>query len=305
MRKIGSVVSQRDARQFQNVLHVRGVAATIERGDQGWEVWVEHEDRLEEARDLLAQFQAGELDAEQERAAVEAERQRLREKLAEAQARDNVIDVRNRWRSESFLSRGLTPLTAGLIVISVVVAVITGLGRNLEARQPFHITEFDRGGGMITWERGLPEVRHGQLWRLLTPIFLHFGILHIVFNMLWLKDLGGMVERRQGWAVLLGMVVVMGVGPNLVQYGWSGPSFGGMSGVVYGLLGYVWMRGKLDPGSGYRLDPRTAAWMGIWLVLCMTGMMGPVANAAHVAGLVVGVAWGALASGTLRRMLGP
>ena len=66
----------------------------------------------------------------------------------------------------------------------------------------------------------------------------------------------------------------------------------GMSGVVYGLLGYAWMKGRFDPGSGLLLHPQTVAMMLIWFFLCLTGLMGNIANTAHAVGLVLGIAWG-------------
>jgi membrane associated rhomboid family serine protease len=95
----------------------------------------------------------------------------------------------------------------------------------------------------------LPEVRHGEIWRLLTPIFIHFNLMHIVFNMLMLRDMGSLVESRQGPKVLILLVVTIGIGSNLGQYFYNGPEFGGMSGVLYGLLGYIWLRGQCDPAS--------------------------------------------------------
>ncbi len=70
---------------------------------------------------------------------------------------------------------------------------------------------------------------------------------------------------------------------------------------MYALLGYLWIRGKFDRNSGLSVDPRHVMWMGAWLFLCMTGLMGPIANAAHVAGLTVGAAWGFVDSGLLTR----
>ena len=69
-----------------------------------------------------------------------------------------------------------------------------------------------------------------------------------------------------------------------------------MSGVVYGLLGYVWMKGKFDPSSGLFVHPQTVTMMLIWLVLCMTPVIPHIANTAHAVGLAVGVATGFLSS---------
>jgi GlpG protein len=127
-------------------------------------------------------------------------------------------------------------------------------------------------------------------------MFLHFHFLHLFFNMLWLRDLGSMIEARKSpWMLLLVVLVIAGAS-NLAQYLLSGPNFGGMSGVVYGLLGYVWMQGKFDPASQLSLEPQTITLMIVWFFLCLSGLVGPVANTAHGVGLAVGVAWGFLAA---------
>jgi GlpG protein len=105
-----------------------------------------------------------------------------------------------------------------------------------------------------------------------------------------------MIEARQGSIQLALLFLVFAALSDFGQYYVSGPVFGGMSGVVYGLLGYVWIRGKMDPGSGLFLHPSTVNMMLIWLVVCFSGFLGPVANTAHVVGLASGVAWGFLSS---------
>jgi GlpG protein len=143
----------------------------------------------------------------------------------------------------------------------------------------------------------LPEIRHGEIWRLFTPIFIHFNVLHIFFNMLWLRDLGSMIEGRQTSLYFAILVLVLAAGSNLGEFFITHQaSFGGMSGVVYGLLGYVWIRGKLDPGSGLYLHRTTVTMMLIWLVVCFTGLVGPVANFAHLTGLLMGMGWGWISS---------
>ena len=114
--------------------------------------------------------------------------------------------------------------------------------------------------------------------------------------MLWLRDLGSMIEGRQSTRQLALLVVLMGVCSNVAQYFASGPMFGGMSGVVYGLLGYIWIRGKFDPGSGLFLHQTTVVMMLVWYVLCLMNLLGNIANTAHTVGLFMGMGWGYLAS---------
>ena len=85
------------------------------------------------------------------------------------------------------------------------------------------------------------------------------------------------------------MVLVIGLISNVTQYLYHGPNFGGMSGVAFGLFGYAWIKSEFDPDAGIFIPPRSVAMMLGWLVLCMTGLLGPIANAAHFAGLIVGI----------------
>ncbi|MGK2913261.1 MAG: rhomboid family intramembrane serine protease [Porticoccaceae bacterium] len=150
----------------------------------------------------------------------------------------------------------------------------------------------------------------GQYWRLITPVFLHFGLLHIVFNGLWLWEFGRRIEGLVGGFGFLGLFVVVAVGSNGGQYLWSGSSlFGGLSGVVYGLLGYIWLRGSLAPHPLLMIPSGILIFMLVWLVLCLAGVIdlfiqGGVANGAHVAGLVMGVVLGGIAGFRARGKIG-
>jgi GlpG protein len=148
-------------------------------------------------------------------------------------------------------------------------------------------------------DEGLERILSGQVWRLVTPIFLHFGIPHILFNAWAIILEGTLIETRRSSFRLGVLVLVSAVLSNLGQYAFMDkfdPSglhgFGGLSGVSYALFGYVWMKSQYEPEQGMILHPNTIMFALLWLVLCMTGAMGPIANAAHVVGLVVGMVFG-------------
>lgn len=185
----------------------------------------------------------------------------------------------------------LGPLTAVLIGLSVAVGLWTQLGGSEPIVERFLITAYLGDGDTMP----LDEIRHGQFWRLITPIFLHFSLMHILFNMMCLKNLGTAIEWVSGSRTLLALTLIGGIGGNVGQFMASGPAFGGMSGVVYALFGYIWMKAKFDPGCGFRISNQGVYLMLGWLVLCMTGVLGPIANYAHGIGLVVGMIWGATA----------
>jgi GlpG protein len=125
-------------------------------------------------------------------------------------------------------------------------------------------------------------------WRLLTPMFIHYGFMHLAFNMFWLYHFGNQIEANHGTPRFLLLVVVVMIPGSLGQLELSGPWFGGMSGVNYGLFGFVWMQARYAK-RGYGIENREVVLLMGWLVLCVTGVLGPVANVCHAAGLIAGI----------------
>jgi GlpG protein len=307
MRIIGYLPREADARTFGDYLLVQGIENDVEAEKDGtWAVWIRAEDELERAKVELEAFRANPADPKFKktaRAAVDVKEQKRRE-----QAEYEKRLKQRRHLFKPLTGYGFGPVTYILIFISAGVFILSRFGKDYSHLLSLYISEKDISGfaefsfsdaikeRFIHFHYLLPEIKHGEIWRLFTPIFLHFSIIHIFFNMMWLRDLGSMVEGRQSSWLLLVLVLALAAVSNLVQYFWGGPDFGGMSGVVYGLFGYVWIRGKLDPGSGLIMDRTNASMMIIWLVFCFTGLVGPIANGAHGAGLLMGMAWGWLSS---------
>jgi GlpG protein len=183
------------------------------------------------------------------------------------------------------ISNRLPVVTIILITLSIAVAIFSSLGASESALRLLFIADPQHDG--------FTDILAGQVWRLVTPIFIHFGPMHLIFNMMWMWDLGRLIENRRGEAFYCSFVLLVGIGSNIVQYGLAGhPNFGGMSGVVYGLLGYAWMQGHYGSSLGFALNKSTVVMMLGWFVLCWTGLLGPIANWAHTAGLLMGVVWG-------------
>lgn len=132
-----------------------------------------------------------------------------------------------------------------------------------------------------------------QVWRLITPAFLHFSILHILFNLCWWWYLGNRIERRYGWKKLALIWFVSALIPNILQALLAGGEFGGLSGVAYALLGYAWIRERLDDNGNRFVSNGLFIFMLAWLLLGFFDVLSiRMANLAHLGGLVIGLIQG-------------
>jgi GlpG protein len=328
MRQIATLPDADAARTFADHLLTLKIETRLENEPGGWAVWVCDEDRVPQAREELAAFTRephAPRFAAARRAAAQVRKDEVR-KDEEAAARQ--VDLTGRQTGPKMpvwtfgLIAGCILTFAGHAAYVVhdnpQLGLLGALGAGLyltddhqhvtsPVEQALMIAPFEMKEGEKKW-RPL-YVLGGRAWlaepwRLATPIFLHFGPLHLLFNLVMLAQLGGMMELRRGaWRYLL-FVLTCAVASNLCQFylghpTWDGgvrlepsPMFGGMSGVVYGLFGYVWTKGRFAPELGLGVGPRTAVILLVWFVLCFTGVFGPIANAAHAAGLVFGAAVG-------------
>lgn len=299
MRHIGDLPEETQARRLGDYLLAEGVKAKVEPEDGRWAVWVFEEDQVEQAREEFSRFQDDPEASRYVTAKRAADDRRREERRQAEQYRKNAVDVRRQWE-RSLPARA--PVTAALIAASIAVAAMTSslkaLPRLCDRVEPMLTYLYIAPVRSVPGEpdklshvpgEGLNAIRHGQVYRLVTPIFIHLGVLHLLFNMLWLRILGGAIELRRGSWRLLGMVLAIAVASNLAQFWWNGPAFGGMSGVVFGLFAYIWMKSRYEPQSGFFMPPQTAFLMVAWLLFCMFGPM-QIANAAHLVGLGAG-AW--------------
>ncbi len=251
------------------LLHQRGLPHRIieERGEQVLKVT--REDHVQAVRTLYQAWRSGEVAIELTKAPAQP-----------ARAAHTAV-----WRN--------APVTLLLIALSIAGFVLVYFAQSVALVGLLSFLPVT-----IENERLVFGELAGQYWRLVTPIFLHFGWLHIAFNCLWLWELGRRIESEMGHFNTLMLCLVIAVVSNVSQFVYGGPGlFGGMSGVVYGLLGFAWVAPILQPA--WPIQPRGSIMLFMvgWLVLCLVGVVetlgfGSIANAAHVGGLVCGALLG-------------
>jgi len=288
LRRIGHLESEKEARLFVDYLKSVEIDAQMD-GEAGgeWQIWVHRDELLARAKAELEAFRQSPGDPQYAKAQDDIQETRTRQKRAKKAAEKAVKkEVRIQARGAAGSLGVVTPVVT---VICVVVAFLGGLTfdgiSNTEGIGALWISELQ--GPLFQ------EVLRGQVWRVLTPIFIHIGVLHLGFNLMVFYYFGRMVEQRGGIILLVALILISGVVSNVLQYvGTFSPAFGGLSGVDYALFGFIWMKSRFDPFSGYFLSDSTVVFLMFWLVICMMGLMGPVANLAHLGGLGVGVVWG-------------
>lgn len=190
----------------------------------------------------------------------------------------------------------MAPISALLILLSAIGALIVALDPQRNIVRWFSFQDMYQNSFLPLSE----SLNAGQIWRLVTPAFLHFGFLHVLFNSMWMWDLGRRLELLLGKRNYILFFIVTAAISNIAQYRWAADNlFGGMSGVVYALVGFIIVSHTLAPNKLTAVPRSVLGFMLFWLVLCMTGVIdyvagGGVANAAHVGGLLAGAAFAAV-----------
>ncbi len=311
MRELISFADREQAHRLSAYLVTQSIPSEVEQEEAQWVVWVVNDDDRDNAAQILDQFRQDPDDERYRLARGTARQLEKQEADTQKQIRRPQVYLSTRWSGPWWDSH---PGTTVLILISVLVAVLCTDWTKMDLRagvprlctnlhSPILLRLLFLESVVIdpdSWQLLTPfePTRQGEVWRLVTPIFIHFDVLHILFNMLWMYQLGGTVEFIKGTPRYLVLVLVMAVTSNLAQCYWTlwdgeFPFFGGMSGVVFGLIGFAWMQGTTRPEERLSLPPQLLFFAVLWMILCMGGIFGPIANAAHLIGFMSGVFMGA------------
>ena len=191
----------------------------------------------------------------------------------------------------------LNNLYQPLILIAIAISLLSNFGSVVAIIEPLTFTKISISNqGFISFMSAQQTFfSENEWWRLITPMFLHFSFAHLAFNCLWIYVLGEKIERIDGKFIFLLLIIFSGIFSNLLQYTWTSSSlFGGLSGVIYGMLGYCLIMEMESNYDRYGLPPGLYLFMVVWLILGFVGILdlfgfGSVANFAHLGGMLSGL----------------
>ena len=206
-------------------------------------------------------------------------------------------------RQENLLDLNTSSLYFYIIAVAVLLSFLTNFGYS-SLLEPFLFLK-SNGSNVYPSFQNTYMVSH-EWWRLITPTFLHFSLTHLIFNCLWIYILGSKIEIIDGKRIFFTLFCISALSSNLGQYFLtSNYLFGGLSGTVYGLLGYCFILDLDNRGQRYALPNALYIFMFIWLLIGFTGILsifgfGNVANIAHLVGMIAGFILGIIARYTLK-----
>lgn len=262
MMRITEFSNPRMAQAFVDYMATRGIQLRVEH-DNHYTVWLDDDSKVNLVENELSQFIR---DPNHPRYQAASWHSGSTSSGIHYQGSSLLANIRER----------AGPLTLSVMVMCIVVFVLMQIFGDQTVMS------------LLSW----PDAdQHFELWRWFTHALLHFSILHITFNLMWWWYLGGAVEKRLGSGKLFVILLISALLSGWMQSKYSGVMFGGLSGAVYALMGYAWLRGERDPQSGIYLERGLMAFAVVWLVVGYMGWFGlSIANAAHVTGLLVGLA---------------
>lgn len=138
-----------------------------------------------------------------------------------------------------------------------------------------------------------------QPWALLTSALPHLGFFHLAFNIYWLWVFGTLIESELGGLKTAGLMGLLAAGSAAAEHAFLHGGVG-LSGVGYGLFGFLWVVHRRDRRFYDAIDPQTTGIFVIWFFLCIVLTATEVlrvANVAHAAGALLGGLMGYAALG--------
>ncbi|OTA20538.1 rhomboid family intramembrane serine protease GlpG [Xenorhabdus beddingii] len=267
MIHVTSISNPRLAQAFIDYMAVQGIHLTMQPTNEPLlvELWLEDDSQLNLVEQELRQFARDPLNERYQAASWQAGKS------------SGSLNYRNNlnWSDIKNQSGPLTITITALCILVYVWMDIAGMPE------------------VMNWLAWPGSDQYLELWRWVSPALLHFSLPHILFNLALWWYFGSQVERKISTGKLFEITLVSAVFSDWAQSLFSGSHFGGLSGVVYALIGYVWLTGEMSPKRGISAPRGLIAFSVIWLLAGYFKLFSlNIANAAHIAGLIIGLLMG-------------
>lgn len=262
--------------RFSQFMHSQGIAHRINEESGKQVIWVQGERQAQLIQQALASWSF-----EQES-----------EPDAETLYRSASSFSFARFLSQLLRAFARAPVSFVLICVCLLVAIVSSLGAEPQRVALLFYPRLSNEGffPLLASITGLSDIL-----RTFAPMLLHFGELHLVFNMLWLWYFGRQLESAHPRWLYVVLILFCSFAGNTAQYLYTGfNNFGGMSGVVYGLVGYTWLIHSFMPRSQLLINDKMFVVFVIALIAMEVIASSWIASAAHAGGLLAGLLMGVL-----------
>lgn len=256
-------------------LTVQGIACHVSEAHNQQQLFIREAEKFDEVTEMTSQWLLGQL-------------------VPQVLASDRYIKPQTKINKIAFIKT--LPVTLLTMLLGLMGAGLVALDQQtLYFAEPFLFQPMTHGE-LLPASEGM---NRGEYWRLLTPMFLHFGVVHIIFNNLLIWLIGHRIEIAKGSLHLLLVLFLTGLVANLTQFFLTPNTiFGGLSGAAYGLVGYIMVYQRLYDHPFLHFPTTMLIVLILSLFLGVFGIfdlfMGNsgIANGAHIGGLVMGMILG-------------
>ena len=274
MIRAASLPSEVNLLRFSRFMQSQGIAHRINEESGQQVIWVEAEQQATLVRELLANWPFD------EDASLESPAANMSQPLFSPAGLVRTF-------IQAFVR---APVSSSLILLCLLVALFSMLGAQPQDVAILFYPLLD-SSGLIPLLASIDSP--AEILRSLSPMLLHFGELHLAFNMMWLWYFGRQLESVQPRYLFIVLIIFCSFVGNTAQYLTSGyNNFGGMSGVVYGLVGYTWIVHTYMPRSHLLINNKMFVVFVVALIAMEVFASSWIASAAHLGGLVAGLVLG-------------
>lgn len=258
MRQLETFSAEAEARTLADAMYADGIETTVSTSrDGGHALWVHDDARLDDARALLALFRASPGDPKFAESVKVAKDRRRDAERKDREAQKRIARARRATEPRSGMGM------ASLFFVLASVGVFA-MGQLMDASGLIGALAFVGPDATSTFD----SIARGEVWRLVTPMFITHSAFNLFFASLFFLSLGSLFEQRHRSRAMIGLALVSTAVANVFVAYMVGP--GGvysMNAVNAAIIAYLYVRHRIEPTSWDQPPLIAALWIGLYFVL--------------------------------------